>query len=53
VVSLAAQAQQILHPLYGRDDCLLCHDRAGQIKLAQAKHEDFDERCTLCHKLTP
>jgi hypothetical protein len=52
--SLVAQAPQIPHPLDGRDDCLLCHDPAGQIKPAPANHADFgNEQCTLCHKLAP
>jgi hypothetical protein len=52
--SLVAQAPQIPHPLDGRDDCLLCHDPAGQIKPAPGTHADFgNEQCTLCHKLTP
>jgi hypothetical protein len=52
--SLVAQAPQIPHPLDGRDDCLLCHDPAGQIEPAPANHKDFiNEQCTLCHKPVP
>jgi mono/diheme cytochrome c family protein len=51
--SVAAQASQIPHTLDGRDDCLLCHDPAGQIKPASPDHEGRgNEQCTLCHKLT-
>lgn len=54
VASLVAQSPQIPHTLDGRDDCLICHDPAGQVKPAPANHEDFiNEQCTLCHKLTP
>jgi hypothetical protein len=49
-----AQAPQITHPLDGRDDCLLCHDLAKEIKPAPANHKDFiNQQCTLCHKLAP
>jgi len=52
--SIVAQAPQITHPLDGRDDCLLCHDPAKEIKPAPANHEDFiNQQCTLCHKLAP
>jgi hypothetical protein len=52
--SIVAKAPQIPHPLDGRDDCLLCHDPAGQIKPAPANHKNFsNEQCSLCHKLTP
>jgi hypothetical protein len=49
IVSLAPQ---IPHELEGRDDCLLCHDPAGQVKPAPRNHVDYiNEQCTLCHKL--
>ncbi|MFQ5857796.1 MAG: NapC/NirT family cytochrome c [Anaerolineae bacterium] len=52
--SLVAQFPQIPHALDGRDDCLLCHDPAGQIKPAPGSHEDFvNEQCGLCHKVAP
>ncbi len=52
--SVAAQAPQVAHDLDGREDCLLCHDPAGQIKPAPANHENFvNEQCNLCHKAAP
>lgn len=52
--SVVTQSPQIPHTLDGRDDCLLCHDPAGQIKPAPADHERRGTgQCTLCHKLAP
>ena len=49
LVSLAAQ---ITHPVEGREDCLLCHDPAGQIQPAPSNHAEYaSEQCQLCHKL--
>ena len=54
VASLVAQFPQIPHTLDGRDDCLLCHDPAGQIKPAPAEHKDrVNGQCGLCHKVSP
>jgi hypothetical protein len=42
---------EIPHPLEGRDDCLLCHDPAGNIQPAPSNHVDYEvAQCTLCHK---
>jgi hypothetical protein len=42
---------QIPHPLEGRDNCLLCHDPAGQVKPAPATHKSFTiQQCVSCHK---
>lgn len=54
VASLVAKFPQIPHDLEGQDDCLLCHDPAGQIKPAPADHEGrVNDQCGLCHKATP
>jgi len=46
---LAAPA--ITHPLAGREDCLVCHDPAGNVRPAPATHKDFTvTQCTICHK---
>jgi hypothetical protein len=51
VTSLVAQAPQIPHTMDGRDDCLLCHDPAGQVKPAPDNHESYaNEQCATCHK---
>ena len=48
---LVEAAPQIPHPLEGRDDCLLCHDPAGDFEPAPSNHVDYaSEQCTLCHK---
>jgi hypothetical protein len=48
--SLLASSSQIPHTLDGRDDCLLCHDPAGQVKPAPADHEGrVNEECAVCH----
>ncbi len=50
--SLVAQSPQIPHPLEGQNDCLLCHDPAGQIKPAPADHEGrVKEQCLICHSV--
>jgi hypothetical protein len=47
---LVSLASEIEHELEGRDDCLICHDPAGQIKPAPSNHVDYaNEQCTLCH----
>jgi predicted CXXCH cytochrome family protein len=44
-------APKISHQVAGREDCLLCHDPAGQIRPAPASHTDYiNEQCVLCHK---
>jgi hypothetical protein len=44
-------APEIPHPLDGRDDCLLCHDPAGEIQPAPSNHMDYEvTQCALCHK---
>ncbi len=51
VSSLVSQAPEIEHDLAGREDCLLCHDPAGQVKPAPSSHADYvNEQCILCHK---
>jgi hypothetical protein len=41
----------IPHTLAGREDCLLCHDPAGQIEPAPADHRDRTvPQCGLCHR---
>jgi nitrate/TMAO reductase-like tetraheme cytochrome c subunit len=41
---------EILHPVEGREDCLLCHSLDG-IKPFPANHEDRSvEKCQNCHK---
>jgi hypothetical protein len=48
---LVSVAPEITHELEGRDDCLMCHDPAGQIKPAPSNHGEYEnEQCTLCHK---
>ena len=48
---LAIEAPEISHDLEGRDDCLICHDPAGQIKPAPADHaERSKEQCQSCHE---
>lgn len=52
--SVVAQSPQIPHALDGLEDCLVCHDPAGQIKPAPADHEGrVNEQCGLCHKVAP
>jgi hypothetical protein len=44
-------ATAITHDLEGRDDCLICHDPAGEIQPAPSNHVDYiNEQCLLCHK---
>jgi hypothetical protein len=41
----------ISHSLDAREDCLACHDLAGEIKPAPSNHGDYiNEQCILCHK---
>ncbi len=50
--SMVTQSPQISHGVDGAQDCLLCHDPAGQIKPAPSNHGDYDnEQCVLCHKV--
>jgi Ni/Fe-hydrogenase subunit HybB-like protein len=45
-------APRISHELAGREECLICHDLAGQIMPAPSNHGDYnDAQCVLCHKL--
>jgi hypothetical protein len=45
-------APEIEHGLEGREECLLCHDPAGNVKPAPSSHTDYiNEQCTLCHKV--
>jgi hypothetical protein len=44
-------APQIPHQLEGREDCLLCHDPAGNIQPAPENHVEYtNDQCLLCHK---
>lgn len=48
---LVSEAPPISHSLQGRDNCLQCHDPAGEIQPAPSNHVDYDnEQCALCHK---
>jgi Ni/Fe-hydrogenase subunit HybB-like protein len=41
----------ISHGLDARENCLDCHDLAGEIKPAPSNHGDYiNEQCVLCHK---
>ena len=54
--SLAALSPEIPHGLDGLEDCLVCHDPAGDIEPIPANHEDggyINEQCGLCHKAAP
>ncbi len=45
---------QIPHPTEGRDNCLQCHDPAGQIKPAPASHKTYTaSQCVTCHQPRP
>jgi hypothetical protein len=45
-------APEIEHELEGREDCLVCHDPAGNVVPASSNHVDYsNEQCTLCHKV--
>jgi hypothetical protein len=45
---------QISHALEGREDCLMCHDMAGEMKPAPSNHGDYtNAQCILCHKVVP
>lgn len=49
--SITARSSSIPHTLDDRDNCLGCHDPAGQYKPAPADHKDrSNEQCLLCHK---
>jgi len=51
VARLVSVAPKITHDTAGREDCLLCHSTAGNIKPAPASHAEYlKEQCTLCHK---
>ncbi len=42
---------QVSHDLDGREQCLLCHDVAGNVEPAPSNHSDYgSEQCILCHK---
>ena len=44
-------ATEISHEIEGRENCLMCHDPAGDIQPAPGNHRDYvNEQCTLCHK---
>jgi hypothetical protein len=48
---VVARSPKIPHPLQGRDQCLTCHDPAGQVKPAPADHVGrTNAQCGLCHK---
>ena len=48
---MVSKAPKVTHTLAGRDQCLVCHDPAGQMKPAPTNHKDFSNaQCTLCHK---
>jgi hypothetical protein len=41
----------ISHGLDAKENCLACHDLAGEIKPAPCNHGDYiNEQCVLCHK---
>jgi hypothetical protein len=45
---------QFSHALEGQENCLMCHDPAGEIKPAPCNHGDYaNEQCVLCHKAVP
>jgi hypothetical protein len=47
-------APQVPHELSGREDCLLCHDPAGEMMPAPSNHVDYaNEQCAVCHKAAP
>jgi hypothetical protein len=44
-------APLVSHGLDAREDCLMCHDMAGEMRPAPSNHGDYvNEQCTLCHK---
>jgi hypothetical protein len=50
--ALVSVAPEIEHELDGREDCLVCHDPAGNVVPAPSNHVDYgNEQCTLCHKV--
>lgn len=49
--SITALAPKIPHGLEDRENCLLCHGPAEEIKAERFEHTNFvEEQCTLCHK---
>jgi hypothetical protein len=50
---LTSSASEITHVLGGgMENCMLCHDPAGQLRPAPANHTAYsNEQCLLCHKL--
>jgi hypothetical protein len=47
-------APQISHTLEGREDCLMCHDIASEIRPSPSNHGDYTTaQCVLCHKEVP
>jgi hypothetical protein len=52
--SVFGPAPEIPHALEGLEDCMLCHDPAGESVPAPADHSDFvSDQCTLCHQVAP
>jgi hypothetical protein len=53
-VAILTRSPQIPHALDGREDCLLCHDPAGQVQPAPTDHKGrVNAQCGLCHKAKP
>lgn len=51
VASILRAAPVIPHGLAGRDDCLACHNPAGNIQPAPPNHSTYtNAQCTICHK---
>jgi hypothetical protein len=52
--TIVAQSPQISHGLDRFEDCLICHDPAGEVKPAPDDHAGLaNEQCVLCHKAAP
>jgi hypothetical protein len=52
--TIFAVVPPISHGLEGKEDCLMCHDPAGQIKAAPSNHDAYhNDQCSLCHKAEP
>jgi hypothetical protein len=50
IESAASQAPPISHDLANRENCVMCHDPAGQVKPAPANHASYgNEQCFTCH----
>jgi hypothetical protein len=48
---LVELAPRITHPVQGREDCLMCHDPAGNIRPAPRNHVQYqNEQCGVCHR---